>query len=233
MDDNKKSFSDIAHMSTLKDGETADEVELEDIEVIDEEVEDDAAEPAGSEASVEEQAEEPVERLVHSDPVYEITAQPTEEDMKRFMFSHTYLNPAGIVALVLALGAAGLVVYSIQSASASLMSIILGIAVLFLMCNSALTIYRKAKQYAKDLQEHPEHRITYRFSEAGLDLERGTEYMKHDWSEVTLVRQGKTCYYVYIGKNQAFAIPKVQLGAELDAFTALLRQQVDAKKLKF
>lgn len=228
MEQQKRSFSDIAHMSTLKPGE-ADDDELEVTE--DTEAMDESTEAEEAEETVEEEAAVEM-RVEHTEPKYSIQPTPSEKEMVEFLVRHTYCNAAGVAAILLALGAIALVIFNVVRGSNSILAIVLGVIVLFLICNGAFTVVKKAKTYARDLAENPAHRITYTFSDAGFDLERGSEYAGHEWSDTGNILESSTCYYFYIGKTQAFAIPKAQLGDDEQSFRRMVIAHVDPAKIK-
>ncbi len=232
MNENKSNFGSIARMNTLKPEEM--EEAMQQAEAFEEAEENDitdscedvgCAEPEAEAGHVYE--EEKPKRLAHSEPVITATARPTKDDMYRFMFRHTYVSPVGVLAVLIGIGAIAMVVMSLRSGSTLQIIMFVIVALLFLV-NSPISLIFKAKRHSAAVCA-PEGLITYGFSDAGLDMKRGKDYAAYNWSHVYKVIEGKTGFYIYLSKNQAFVMPKADLGSEVDNFRRLLKRNVEKR----
>lgn len=228
----KKSFSNIAHMTTLSPEEQATLEEEEQTASETEEVSADSEYTPGEgyvrdEAAAEEQSD----RLEHTEPMYRLASRPDTESMYEFMLYHSYSNVAGILSLIIGFGAIGLFVYEIVIGAPWIQILLFGMVVLMFLSNCPPFLMRKAKKQAEALSAD-DNVITYSFSDAGLDLQRGKEYAPHAWEDVYKVKEGKTGFFIYLAKNRAFLVPKKDLGlGHVDDFRDMIDRHVTNKKL--
>lgn len=241
----KKSIAELAAISTLSeeelekansDAENNLEYGDEDYDEEYDSAENEAEDGENTDETEVEQEEAPVERMEHFGDTVVLKAKPTPNDIYRFMFRHTYFSFIGVVALVMGLGSLGYVVYELiriaQGNEGSYVKIALfGVVFFMFMVWSPVGLLKKSKKQSEQICA-PEGTITYTFSEAGLDLERGEEYAKYEWDRIIKVVHGKTGYYVYLGPNRAFIAPKADLGADEEKLLKLFDAHVKKGKKK-
>lgn len=233
----KKPFGDIAHMSALKPEEmeeAAREAE-EGCEV---------SEETGSEEGSEKKnygyvgAKQDAEaakliRMEHEAPIYTVTPKPDQQTMLKFLLYHTYLNPMGMIAFLLGIAALVLAIMGIVNGATGPQLILFIALAAFFVANSPLTMIAKAKKYSQQTAD-PENAITYTFSNRGFDLSRRNgDYAQYEWNTFAKIKETANAYFCYLAKNQAFVIPKDDLGTDAEGFRALVTDKVEAKKRKF
>lgn len=233
----KKSIAELAALSTLSEEELEEANNEADNnleygeEEYDSDSENECASEEGDDATEEAKEEEkPVERMEHFGDTVVLKAKPTPNDVYRFMFRHTYFSVIGVVALVMGLGALALGIFKLIE-GAYVPAVLCGIIFFMFIIWSPLGLLKKSKKQSEQICA-PEGTITYTFSEAGLDLERGDEYAKYDWDRIIKVVYGKTGYYVYLGANRAFIAPKADLGENEAKLQKLFAEHVKKGKAK-
>ena len=239
-------ISKIAHLSTLKDGET-DNAEASGTACTEEA--DINAETANAEGVSGETAyssvndympegmkigtkeSETIKRIEHSDPSFAITARPDRQTMYDFMLYHSYANVLGVLSVLIGIGAIVMVVLSLTSEEPQLMQAVLfGMVAVMFIANSPLTLWFRAKKQS-DIICDEKNTITYTFSDAGFDMSRGEdEYADFEWSRMYRIKEGRTGFYMYLEKNRAFVIPKADV-EQPEQFRDLLRRNVTKLKL--
>ena len=232
-----RSIAELASLSTLSKEELdeANENADDDIEYADDEYEDDEngysdddgseddedAESSDDEQEAEEEKEPPME---HYGKVFSFEGKPTENDIFRFMFYHTYFSVIGVIAVLIVIASVVMSVWSFMDNKVLQGCIFAGVF-LFFIINSPLSLKRRAKKQA-DQMSHGEGIITYTFSDAGFDMKRMDEYAPYAYDRIMKVVPGKTAYYVYLGKMRAFLATKADLGANEETFLQLMREKV-------
>lgn len=224
----------------LKEANSTDDVEYDedyDGDASDENQDEDFREEDGdfrevslgdSDEAEEEDDDENEPRMEHFGDTFTFTSRPTETDIFRFMFRHTYASPLGIFAAIMALAA--IVVSVIEFTRQTWFPAITFLAVFYLFAvQSPLNLKKKSKAQSQEMSS-PEGAITYTFSEAGFDMERGDEYAPYEWSRIIKVKNGKTGYYVYLEKNRAFIATKADLGVNEGRFVGMLERHVEKYK---
>ena len=226
-----RSIAELASLSTLSK-EELDEANEEEYE--DEEYEDDGYEDGENgeviEAEKEESEEEnePVEEneppMEHYGRQFTFKGKPTEQDVFRFMFYHTYFSVVGIVAILIVIASVVMAVWSFMDGN-TIQGVIFAAVFLFFIINSPLSLKKRAKKQSESMCTE-EGTITYTFSDAGFDMQRQTEYAPYKYDRIIKAICGKTAYYVYLGKMRAFLVPKADLGANEETFLQLMRENV-------
>lgn len=234
----KSSIAKFASISTLSDEELAEANASDDNEEYEEDVEsddvsyeeNDAAESDDYETEPEPESAADDTPMEHFGDIIRIEAHPSAGDVIRFMFRHTYISGIGFVAMavsVLSLVYAIVKIINGEYITALLAGVAFGLFAIYTPLNLAI----KSKKHAQTLCT-PEGTITYTFSDAGLDISRGGEYAKYEWSHVVKVVNGKGGYYVYLSKTHAFIAPKCDLAEKEETFKKLIKSHVDAKSAK-
>lgn len=231
----KRPFGDIAHMSALKP---------EEIEEAAREAEESgsASEEAGTQetekkdygyvGAKQDAAAAKLIRMEHEAPIYTVTPKPDQQTMFKFLLYHTYLNPMGMIAFLLGVAALVLAIMGIINGATGPQLILFVALAAFFVANSPLTMIAKAKKYSQQTAD-PENAITYTFSSRGFDLARlNGDYAQYEWNTFAKIKETGNAYFCYLAKNQAFVIPKADLGEDEQGFRALLLEKVDAKKLR-
>ena len=224
------SIAKFASISTLSKEELkeANDSAEDNIEYSEEEDDEDIYEGEGEETVEEEEAEESKEEneppMEHYGRQFTFKGHPSTEDVFRFMFYHTYFSVVGIIAILLFIGAVVMAIWSFIDGNV-LQGCIFAGAFLFLAINSPLSLKRRAKKQSASMCTE-EGTITYTFSDAGFDMTRQTEYAPYKYDRIMKVINGKTAYYVYLGKMRAFLAPKADLGENEETFRALIRENV-------
>ncbi len=235
------SIGKYATLRTLSDEELA---EANGVDTGDEEIDDEEAEfeedysenaedvddwDSSEEEPEAEEKEEEEPRLEHFGPTIVLKSKPTEEDIFRFMFRHTYCSALGIIAAVMSVAA--IVIAVLRFMVQDYIGGILFAAMFYLFAiHSPISLKKKAKKQSQEMCS-PEGTITYTFSDAGFDMERGDEYAPYKWSRIIKIVNGKTGYYVYLEKNRAFIATKAGLAENEQLFVEMLRKNVVNCKL--
>lgn len=234
----KRSFGDIAHMSALKPEEMEEarlEAEANNSEeggMTDSMSENGVNSRYGYIGSKRDDEAAKVIRMEHEAPVYTVTPKPDQKMMFGFLLYHTYLNPMGMIALLIGIAAVVMVIVSMVNGTGGAQLLLFGIVALVFVLNSPVTLVFKAKKYAEQTAD-PENAITYTFSSTGFDLSRTNgDYAAYEWVTFAKIKETQDALFCYLAKNQAFVIPKRDLGADLDGFKQLVSSKVDEKKLK-
>lgn len=230
----KRSLADIARMNTLKPEEMEDE-ELQDAEEYEEgeETGNEAGEETGAKDYMprgmgDSEAREAEVRFVHTEPKFEIEGRPTISEMYSFLMYHTYGNVVGILSLAIGIAAIVYLIFGLANGAQAIQLVLSGVVIVMFLMNSPMSLWFKAKKQSETAAD-PVNTITYGFSPVGCDMWRGEEYAKHDWSEVVKVKESKTGFYFYIGKNHALMVAKAALGNRVDEFRRLIEDNADKK----
>lgn len=226
----KMSLSQIAHMKTVTDEEIEEAYsDVTGVAAGETPAEGEALETATTDGEAAVKAPKQPVRLEHTDNVFTIEAKPTKNDMYRFMCYHTFMNATGVVALLIGVVAIAMVVVSIMDKNV-FQIILFSIAALMFALNSPVSYYFKAKKNSRELCK-PENIMTYVFSDAGFDISfSGDNYFPFKWSDIIKLREGKTGFYVYTGRNRAFMIPKADVtGGSIDELRSLFGKNVGGK----
>ena len=230
-----RSIAELASLSTLSKEELdeANENADENIEYAEDEAEgytdderddaeyDNEEENAEEESEPQEENEPPME---HYGRVFTFEGKPTEQDIFRFMFYHTYCSVIGVIAVLIVIASVVMAVWSFMDDKVVQGCIFAGVF-LFFIINSPLSLKKRAKKQSESMS-HGEGIITYTFSDAGFDMKRMNEYAPYKYDRIMKVVCGKTAYYVYLGKMRAFLAPKADLGANEKTFLQLMRENV-------
>ena len=232
-----RSIAELASLSTLSKEELAEANEDEDAletDADDEYEGDDIENPeddpeADSEEADEEETEKKPEDV--NDPPMEhygkqltFAGKPTPEDVFRFMFHHTYCSAIGVFAVLIVVASVVMAVWSFTKGE-NVQGFIFIAVFLFFIINSPLSLKKRSKKQSESMCTE-EGTITYTFSEAGFDMTRQTEYAAYKYDRIMKVINGKTAYYVYLGKMRAFLAPKADLGENEEIFLQLMRENV-------
>jgi len=232
-----RSIAELASLSTLSKeelDEANDNVD-ENIEYSDDDDDDSFAdsdyEGDGSEDGEEDGSAEESEPEEENEPPMEhygrqftFDGHPTEQDVFRFMFYHTYCSVIGVFAVLIVIASVVMAVWSFLDDKIMQGCIFAGVF-LFFIINSPLSLKKRAKKQSENMSTG-EGVITYTFSDAGFDMKRMTEYAPYKYDRIMKVVCGKTAYYVYLGKMRAFLCPKADLGANEETFLQLMRENV-------
>ena len=229
-----RSIAELASLSTLSKEELdeANENAEDDIEYAEDEDEgfsdaeeyedaDGDNEEENEEAEPQEENEPPME---HYGRMFTFEGKPTEQDIFRFMFYHTYCSVIGVIAVLIVIASVVMAVWSFMDNKIVQGCIFAGVF-LFFIINSPLSLKKRAKKQSESMS-NGEGIITYTFSDAGFDMKRMTEYAPYKYDRIMKVVCGKTAYYVYLGKMRAFLAPKADLGANEETFLQLMRENV-------
>lgn len=223
------SISRFATLSTLTEEEM--EEENEGVDEAEEEASDYGYDENNDNEEVVEEYEEesPAEpeeepRLEHTGTTIVLQSKPTEEDIFRFMFRHTYCSALGVIACLMAIGAAFLSVFSFTHQEI-FQGVLFAVIFFVFAVYSPINLLKKARKQSAEMSS-PEGIITYTFSDAGFDMERGDEYAPYAWSRIIKVINGKTGYYVYLEKNRAFIATKLDLASNEATFVDMLKRFV-------
>ena len=237
MEEQKRSIADIAHMATVSE-EEAEELRKEEeseggysgvylepddetmlIDGIADQEPDDGEQTAFNDAIYAKKEEKP--RMQHTEPAYTVTARPEAKEMFDFMMYHTYHNPAGILSVLIGIGAIVALVFNLINKGEMMVTVLLGVIIVMFLANSPITIWYRARKQAELISDSA-NTITYTFSSTGLDMTRGKEYAAYEWSRIEKVIEAKECYYFYLTKNSAFVLPKSNLAGNETGFRRIL-----------
>ncbi len=234
---NKRGISDLAHISTLSEDEL-DEINgssEEEYEGDDEVLEGEEAEDASEEITGMEYVpvKKEKKKLEHTEPTFEIVAKPDPATMYEFIMYHSYKNVIGIISILLGVFSLGMLIYSLCTQAPLIQTVLFAIVTFMFASNSPFTLKSRAKKQS-ELVCDEKNTITYTLSDAGFDLSRGDdEYAPYDWDHMFKVVEGKLGYFMYLEKNRAFVVPKVDIPISEEAFRDLLKKNMDEKRIFF
>ncbi|MCR5329900.1 MAG: YcxB family protein [Lachnospiraceae bacterium] len=244
MEGQRKSIADIAHMTTISEEEAGEMMK-------DEATEEEAGEgytdfgEADSDGTGADDAgdaedkeytqgvfakKEEKPRMEHSEPAFTVTARPEAKEMFDFMMYHTYHNPAGLLSVLIGIGAIVALVFNLINKGGTMVTVLLGVIIVMFLANSPIAIWYRAKKQAELISDSA-NTITYTFSSVGLDMSRGSEYAAYDWSRIEKIIEVKDCYYFYLTQNSAFVLPKGNLAGNEAGFKGII-ENCKAKKKK-
>lgn len=231
-----RSIAELASLSTLSKeeldeaNEESDDEDYEEYEedgsVVDSENETDEAEDQDSEEETPEDENDPP--MEHYGRVFTFAGKPTPQDVFRFMFYHTYCSVVGVFAILIVVASIVMSVWSFLD-DKLMQGFLFAAIFLFFIINSPLSLKKRSKKQSESMCSE-EGTITYTFSDAGFDMTRQTEYAAYKYDRIMKVINGKTAYYVYLGKMRAFLAPKADLGENEATFVQLMKKNV--KKFK-
>ena len=226
-----RSIAELASLSTLSKEELEEANKSADdaIEYVEDENDDNDEYDEASGDALEENGEEEAEEeneppMEHYGRVFSFEGKPTPQDVFRFMFYHTYCSVIGVFAVLIVIASVVMSVWSFMDGK-TLQGVIFIAVFLFFIINSPLSLSRRAKRQSEQMCTG-EGVITYTFSDAGFDMKRMSEYAPYKYDRIMKVVNGKTAYYVYLGKMRAFLAPKADLGANEETFLQLIRENV-------
>ena len=231
-----RSIAELASLSTLSQEELDEVNEEEDDEEYSDEYEENDSEydedgyVNNDDGEVEEENPEEEEDppMEHYGKQFTFVGHPSQEDVFRFMFYHTYFSVIGVIAILIIISSIYLAVWSFIIENYPQGALFTGIF-LFFIINSPLSLKKRAKKQSANMCSE-EGLITYTFSEAGFDMLRQKEYASYNYDRIMKIVNGKTAYYVYLGKMRAFLAPKADLGENEAVFLELIKKNV--KNLK-
>lgn len=152
------------------------------------------------------------------------------KDMYQFLLHHAYSTFSGWVGVIVAALVLILAVVSYGDTTTTNTMLYIGVAVVMVIY-PFLTYYNKAKtqvqkntMYAKPL--------LYEFSETGICVSQEDEQAVVAWEELAKVCETKELYIIYVNRVRAFLLPKRDFAAQKQQVDQLLRQHLDAKKVK-
>ena len=221
-EEKKKSFSisELAHLQTLSEEETEEANEQAEAA--------ESGEATAAYMPVTEEEKEPA-KLEHKGQVFTADVKPSARDTYGFMFYHTYMNLMGVFAVLVGIAAIVMVVISVMDKEI-FQIILFSLAALIFIVNSPISLYMRAKKYAKSC-ELPENHTVYRFSDTGFDVQRGEDtYKAFEYKQISKIHEGRTGFYIYFAKSSAFLVTKADIeGGTLSEFRKLLAQNVTGK----
>jgi len=236
-----RSIAELASLSTLSEEELeeANESAEDSVEYSDEDDDSEGydGEDNGEADEESEDGETETDKAEENDPPMEhfgrqftFAGKPTPEDVFRFMFHHTYFSAMGVIAVLLVIASVVMAVWSFIEGKYPQGALFAGVF-LFFVINSPLSLKKRSKKQSESMCSE-EGTITYTFSDAGFDMSRQQEYATYQYDRILKVINGKTAYYVYLGKMRAFLAPKADLGANEETFLQLLNDHIPNFKLK-
>ena len=124
-----------------------------------------------------------------------------EEYMVDFMLHHTYRTFAGILGVIIGVGAAGLGVLTLLSGDFQAAFPPILIAILFLIVTPRNTINRAKQQVKKS--EMFQNTLEYEFTEEGVTVRQGELEALSEWNEFMKVMETKKSIVLYVTRLRA------------------------------
>lgn len=153
------------------------------------------------------------------------------EDMFRFFMRHTYYSASGIFGLAVGVGAIALIISGLMKDNIFGIVMLCVIAAMYTIVNP-VTNYMRAKKQVKEMNLSGEPYV-YTFGDAGIKVQQGAQYVPLKWAQVIKGREGKTSYYLYLGTNRAFVLPKECMGEERQHFVDIVTKNAPEGRIKF
>ncbi len=151
-------------------------------------------------------------------------------ELFRFNMHQTYTTTQGPVSVILALLAFVMAGVSFFCQSAGYGVLYLAVGVLFLTY-IPLTLWMRAKQALKK-NEVLAGMLHYVVSEKGFEVSCGDESGLLLWEDIYKIVSTKTQVLVYSSRNNAYIIPRDQLGEQYEALKELAKAQLQAYRFR-
>lgn len=154
----------------------------------------------------------------------------TEQDMVRFNLYHTYSKFSSWFAMVVAVFAFVVAVWSYGRVSGTLTVIYVLVGALVLVYLPGNTVL-SAKHRIRLMPEFLEP-LHYRIDETGVTVSRNGESAELPWDKVFRVVGVKTAVYIYSSRIHAYVIPRAALGDEIGRLSELAGTHLEARRVK-
>ena len=153
-----------------------------------------------------------------------------EEYMVDFMLHHTYRTFAGIVGVIIGIGATAFGVSTLLSGDFQAAFPPILIAILFLIVTPRNTINRAKQQVKKS--EMFQNTLEYEFTEEGVTVRQGELEALSEWNEFMKVMETKKSIVLYVTRLRAIIFPKACLGEQQADVVKMIREHMPAGKVK-
>ncbi len=155
----------------------------------------------------------------------------TEQDMVRFNLYHTYSKFQSWFAMIVAVFAFFVAVWSYGRVSTTLTVIYFlvgGFVLAYIPGNTVLSAKHRIRLMPELLE--PLH---YRIDETGVTVSKNEESAALPWEQTFKIVAVKTAYYIYSNRIHAYVIPKTALSGEgEETLKDLARRHMEPRRVK-
>ncbi|MCM1283126.1 MAG: YcxB family protein [Roseburia sp.] len=157
--------------------------------------------------------------------------RPQAKDLYRFNIHKTYTGLHGWVSIILAVLSFVMAAATFGQTEALYTVLYLFCGVLFL-CYLPVALWRSANRIIQT-NEILSGTVHYELSEEGIRLAQGEETGELLWSEVYKMTADAKLVLIYVNRQNAYIIPREQLGGKYQDLKALAEQQLEPFRVKF
>ncbi len=155
----------------------------------------------------------------------------TEQDMVRFNLYHTYSKFASWFAMIVAVFAFFVAIWSYGRVSGTLTVIYFlvgGFVLVYIPGNTVLSARHRIRLMPALLE--PLH---YRIDETGVTVSKNEESATLPWGQTFKIVAVKTAFYIYSSRIHAYVIPKAALSDEgQETLRSLAQQHMEPRRVK-
>lgn len=151
-------------------------------------------------------------------------------DLYYFMMNHYYTRLSGIFGVVLSIAAAVILILRFSSLDSTGKMLLVVIALLFTVINPVMMWTKAAAQITSNKSLGGE--LTYILDEQNITIQLGEDKAGIPWEKVTKVKDNGRELVVYVTSARGYIWPKRQIQGQYEQIIAVLKKQVDARKLR-
>ena len=154
----------------------------------------------------------------------------TEQDMVRFNLYHTYSKFSSWFAMIVAVFAFFVAVWSYGRVSSTLTVIYFlvgGFVLVYIPGNTLLSAKHRIRLMPEFLE--PLH---YRIDEAGITVSKNEDSASLPWDKVFKIVAVKTAVYIYSNRIHAYVIPKTALSGQEETLKDLALSHMEQRRVK-
>ncbi len=174
-----------------------------------------------------------LEKIVPEKKVYEgfkFSVLMTERDMKHFVLYHNYSSFQGWIGIIISAAALIYLVVGFADMNWTTRVVFLIIGLLFTVVNPLMLCVKARQQVRKNPTFQTP--LDYILADEALVIEQDEAQAAIPWGELRLIKETKYILIVYVTKMRAFIWPKDQLDSQYREITDILRQKMDASRLR-
>ncbi len=154
----------------------------------------------------------------------------TQKIMYNFLLNHTYRSISGVVGMIFGILSLGIFVFTMGNVPQWQSTIYLVFGIWFLVYLPISLYLRSAKQVK--LNPVFKKPITYVINEEGIATIQDDQKALIQWEDLLKVTETRMSLLAYTGTRYSFVLPKEAMGDQCQIVKKMLREHVDAKKIK-
>ena len=173
--------------------------------------------------------EETEKTVQQSTPIISFEICTGVRELYQFLFNYSYTTAAGIVGLLISLGAGFWLITHLTTLSSNGIVFYLLVFLLYTVVNP-LMLWIKARNQVKN-NDNISKPIHYDLSDSGIVICSDEQQMQIEWKSVVKVKEFGNLFVVYVSKLNAFIWCKDQIGNESQV-KKILMAHIDEQCLK-